>query len=304
MKHKITLLHTDLCPCRSGWMIASCCLDESDRKLRKRVPSVRPPGPQTNHSHSDCYLGRTSDCSREISREHYVSASVLEQLGDIIDVSGVPWLGKGESQKLAVNNLTAKILCKRHNESLSPLDQEAGIFFSVLAKALSDLERKSSSRKPNFHLVSGTMLELWMLKVACGAYFSVAANDGKRLTETHAIDLAKIERSLFLGHWDDRGGLYFTGHVGSAMTTESRVVLISLTDNSAMKFCGIRISLLGLTMEILFDTAGANSEPWTGLTRRPTELIFERAGREHHIILTWPSGTPEASVRLADEPPS
>ena len=53
-----------------------------------------------------------------------------------------------------------------HNEALSPLDLEAGIFFGALANALTDLNRKTLSRKPVFHLASGEALELWMLKVA------------------------------------------------------------------------------------------------------------------------------------------
>jgi hypothetical protein len=274
---KITLLHTQLCPCRSGWMIASCCLDKTDGKLRKRVQPLPPPGPSTNFSHPGCYLRGTCDCSQDISREHYVSASLLRQIGSAITIFGAPWLAAGETKSFAIDNLTSKILCRRHNEALSPLDQEAGNFFRSLAQALADLERNSTSRKPNFHLASGTALELWMLKVACGVYFSaIAAKDNVRLSQTHTIDLTKVRRAFFEGIWDDRGGLYFKGHYGSAMTTAWSVVVSPLSDDSLKIFSGVRIALLGLELEFLFDTTNANPGPWTAITRRPSELIFEK----------------------------
>jgi len=116
-------------------------LDLSDRKLRKKFQSIEPPRPITDHSNPNCYLRATNDCSQDISREHYISANILEQLGDEgIEVAGVPWLKPGESKRLAVDNLTAKILCKRHNENLSPLDSEAGTFLRFLTEALTALQ--------------------------------------------------------------------------------------------------------------------------------------------------------------------
>src|SRR6267154_1900841 len=100
---KITLLHTQLCPCQSGWMIASCRLDKSDGKLRKRVKSHLPSGPLTNFSLPGCYLRDTCNCSEDISREHYVSANVLAQLGSSITISGAPWLAPGQSMNLAID---------------------------------------------------------------------------------------------------------------------------------------------------------------------------------------------------------
>ena len=72
-----------------------------------------------------------------------------------------------------------------HNEALSPLDLEAGIFFGALANALTDLNRKTLWRKPVFHLASGEALELWMLKVACGHYFGIGTSNGVRLDQNY-----------------------------------------------------------------------------------------------------------------------
>jgi hypothetical protein len=89
---KKVILHTEgPCPCGSGKAIADCHLD-IDGRFRKPCPSLRPSGPVTGFSHTRCYLRETCDCSEQLSREHYVSKSVLEQLGGAAAVSGTPWL--------------------------------------------------------------------------------------------------------------------------------------------------------------------------------------------------------------------
>ena len=199
------------CPCGSGQKMIDCHLDPIDGQLRKKTPSLWPPGPITGHTHPSCYLSVTRDCSKQISREHYISRSVLDKLGKVLGVTGAHWQKEGQVLETSVGNLTAKILCKRHNEALSPLDSEGGIFFSALAEALKDIDRKTLSRKPIFHLANGEALELWMLKVACGHYFGVASQDGVKLKQKYTIDLAKVEKAFFERRWGIRCGLYFRG---------------------------------------------------------------------------------------------
>src|SRR5579872_4971666 len=136
------------CPCRSGKTIGDCHFDSFDGRLRKPRPNLRPPGPKTGYLHPGCYLRETGDCSEQISKEHYISRAVLQQLGEVLRISGVPWLPPEQTFDTTVQNLTAKILCRRHNEALSPLDAEAGIFFSSLTEALLDLNRSTLSRRP------------------------------------------------------------------------------------------------------------------------------------------------------------
>ncbi len=301
-QRKIVLRKESPCPCGSGKAILNCHLDSLDGRFRKHVPSLQPPGDLTNYSHPDCYLRNTGDCSEQISREHYVSRSVLEKLGRIIAISGAHWLGEGQVLETAVGNLTAKILCKRHNEALSPLDLEAGIFFEALADALIDLDRKTISRKPIFHLASGEALELWLLKVACGHYFGIGAKDGVRLDRIYRIDLSRVQRAFFEREWSARCGLYFKGGAGDRVTVANRVAVHGLLDEERKEFTGCRVGLLGLEMDLLFDASNTNPGEWTGLARRPTEFVWCRGVRQHSIILTWPPGTPERSVRIERAP--
>jgi hypothetical protein len=283
------------CPCGSGKAIANCHLG-LDGRLRKPVSSLRPPGTLTGFSHPGCYLKDSRDCSEQISREHYISKSVLNQMGDPLRVRGVPWLRPDETLETSIGSLTAKILCKRHNEALSPLDAEASHFFSVLRTALLDVSR--NRRKPIFHLVGGETLQLWMLKVACGLYFAIGANDGIQLARTHAIDLAKVLRAFFERGWDARGGLYFRAGTGSVVNINPDIEISPLIKEK--RFGGAVVSLHGLTLELLFDTTDTNPGIWAGIVRQPSELILKSKQREHRIIFTWPMGTPEASILLEE----
>lgn len=298
-RDKVTVLdHRDECPCGSGIPLEDCHQDPIDGKLRKYLPSLRPSGNRTGYSHPKCYLNGTHNCSRQLSREHYVSRSVLEVLGDSLLASGAFWQNEGDILAASLGNLTAKILCKRHNECLSGLDYEAGLFFRRLATASADLKRKTLSRKPTIHLVSGEALELWALKVACGHYFGVGAFKGQKLTTRCTMDLDKVHAAFFDKAWNPRCGMYFRAHPGYRFRSERKVHVGALVDEPCNKMCGVRIGLAGYEMELILDADHANPGPWDGLIRRPTEIVLTQGHRRHIIILTWPTGTQESSIKV------
>jgi hypothetical protein len=211
----------------------------------------------------------------------------------------MPWLKKGEVLETTVDNLAAKILCKRHNEALSPLDDEAALFFSILRKAFNDLKRNRHSRKPILHLVCGDALELWMLKIACGQYFALGGSQGSRVSETHTIDLAKVRRAFFDRQWDPHGGLYFNEDLYRYVKLNNHISIASLTADSDRRFCGAEIYLHGFGLQCVFDVRGGDPIAWRkGPVSRPTELVLWNRGCEHRIMITWPSGTPENSFVL------
>lgn len=77
---------------------------------------------KTGFSHPECYASDLADCSREMSREHYVSESVLRAIdggGKSIEVRGLPWQPNGASQRISTAALTEQVLCKRHNQALT-----------------------------------------------------------------------------------------------------------------------------------------------------------------------------------------
>ena len=136
------------------------------------------------------------------------------------------------------------------------------------------------------------------MKVACGMYYGVGSVNGVRVNKDHTIDLGKVERALLDGKWDRLGGLYVRAAAGHVITLAEHVGAGPLVDE-AHKLCGgVTVSLLGFQFEVVFDTTHSAAGPWAGLVHRPSELVLRDGPRAHHLVLTWPMGTPEASINM------
>jgi hypothetical protein len=123
MKHpgRTVNIHTDRCLCGSGRLMRDCCLFVRC----DTTPSM----PATGYAHPSCFARDIRDCSRAISREHYISRSVLDLFGGGgIAVSGMPWIPDGEQRRVSAASLTGRMLCERHNQALSSLDAVAARF--------------------------------------------------------------------------------------------------------------------------------------------------------------------------------
>jgi hypothetical protein len=49
---------------------------------------------------------------------------------------GLPWHDSEEYKEYGIDALTSKVLCTRHNNSLSPLDEAAGHAFRQFTEAM------------------------------------------------------------------------------------------------------------------------------------------------------------------------
>lgn len=179
----IALGKRDYCPCKSGERLERCCLWRG-KFFRPPVANVNPPGTRTNYAHPGCYLSRVdANCSRNLTREHFISKSILE----IIDVvggsrgvlmEGFPWLK--EPKALSPERIASKILCERHNNGLSPLDTSALRFFECLM-ALPKVLGAPGRKRDHLYMFSGPDLERWMIKLLTGLLVSGNAMlDGKK----------------------------------------------------------------------------------------------------------------------------
>lgn len=293
------------CPCESGKRLRYCCLLPNG-SLRKETPRLQPPAPRTGRGQVGCYLARTMDCSLDLSAEHYLSRSVLEAIGSpAIAINGVPWLAPGEQKVVGIENLTAKILCIRHNSALSPLDQVAGQFFKRLRVIHADLQRRSLSFKRSLVIISGEALELWMLKLACGLFYSKnAAIGGTRLIDDHEIDERLVEEAFLRDRWQRGCGLYMKAPQGHRIPLMDAVSMAPLTAAGTHRVVGASIVMTGLEFELLFDPIGVNPETFSAerWAHRPSELRFEIERRAHSIALTWAPGTPPRLINMINRP--
>ncbi|HEY1722227.1 MAG TPA: hypothetical protein VGG27_13365 [Magnetospirillaceae bacterium] len=286
---------TDPCPCEGGKVIKDCCLFMG-KYLRKEPQDVAPRPPPTNHAHPNCYLNGTNDCSASISREHYLSATILEAIAEIeggplnaVGVRGMPWQKSDEHKAIGISSLTVSILCDRHNSALSPLDDEAGRFFRRLQAIAIDMG-KSGPRPPTLVLFSGEMIERWMLKVILGIHFGgIAVVRGVRSRDAQSIDASAFTDALLGGRWKGDCGLYIRG-AGQIVRTPNEVGMAPILSADSQRLVGGIMQLMGLELLLLFDpvdTANGAALEAQGHWHRPEEIRFETKQRTHSVRLSW-----------------
>jgi len=86
----------------------------------------------------------------------------------MIDVVGFPWC-KDTPKSVGLPNLTAKILCRTHNNALSPLDAAAGEAFDALRRASALFSERGAKPRRHwdrirFEIPKPWLLERWFLK--------------------------------------------------------------------------------------------------------------------------------------------
>jgi hypothetical protein len=213
-----TLQGTDSpCPCGSGKVVRLCCLQPDGKNLRIRLPSLIPAGAVTGYANPGCYLSMTNNCSTVMSGEHYISKSVLAEIGNTVYLGGVLWLVPDTQKVVGINSMTANILCARHNSSLSPLDEHAGKFMRTLKIINTDFDNSSPITPYQMnYLVSGEIIEYWMLKVLLGIYFSKNAGgpDGPSI-DKYPLDMRRVLDALYKQSWGKRCGLYVACRSGT-----------------------------------------------------------------------------------------
>src|SRR3569833_3907140 len=72
--------------------------------------------------HSRCWARMLGDCAGGMTGEHSISRNQFNQRKIIVD--GYPWC-LGKPKTVGIGSLVARVLCKHHNNALSPLDEAA-----------------------------------------------------------------------------------------------------------------------------------------------------------------------------------
>jgi hypothetical protein len=270
--------------------------------VRKHLPSLRPPPPQTGRPQTGCYLSHTNDCGGGLSGEHYVSRAAIEQLSEpVVAIDGLPRFAPGEQRVVSINSLTANILCGRHNSALSPLDDEAGQFLRTIKSIHARLNSKSLSRKRQMSIVSGEGLELWMLKIACGLFYSkIASQQRQQIAQDHAIDDSMIAEALFSKEWYRHCGLYMRAPRGHRVLGVNAISMTPVTAINEKRYVGVEVRVIGLEFAVIFDPRGASPDQLAseGWRLRPTDVSFRTKQRTHWLLLTWPAGVPSSVIEM------
>lgn len=136
-----------------------------------------------------------------------MSANIL---GDgPVTVRGLPWC-QGEFKTVSTASFTRNMLCKRHNETLSPVDQAGGDawrefrIFAESAKRAATMPKKARPVSMRIQAVPGRLFERWLLKTIT----NVAYLDSTDGLPPWQPGRAWVELVFGLSDWPDRCGLY------------------------------------------------------------------------------------------------
>ena len=276
-KVQFSIAPTDLCPCGSKTPAYKCCLNSSG--FHKPQASIRPLLPKTGKSLVKCYASDLKDCCSKLSREHYVSITLLEYLNRDKDlrIKGLTWPNNLED-KFPPNALASKILCERHNGSLSKLDKIAiGIFTAF------DESNTTDSNQQLLHLFSGHDIERWLLKILCGMAYSKNLPTNPNIITTIPYEWLQI---LFgYEEFSNEKGLYVCKTKGHIFEGPRGLKIGAIEGNGQLS--GIGVWICGY--ELILSMNGFPSRFFDNreVVYRPQEIhsigkIFEKS-----IVFSW-----------------
>ena len=282
-KRKIEAVLTGPCPCGSKRASHACCHDGT--RWHKPAAALGLKTLPKALSHAKCYMRALESCEGTISGEHIISASVIRVLAGTGDfsVAGFPWLEDGEERIIGPQNLTANVLCRKHNSALHPLDDAAGFFFSALKSSLETATGRQHA------LVSGHDLERWFLKTAKVAAASGSFARGReQLSGVFAHDDLILDMLDRHETWPEGSGLYCTMNAGDLASNHSRFQFQPLT-NARDELEGMALNILGINFVLLLAPMDMEKYPFLrGAKYRPARIVISVPGKAAHwVTVSW-----------------
>jgi hypothetical protein len=165
---------------------------------------------------SSCWAASIGNCNGGISREHVVSKALFKS--PTVSVDGFPWC-KGKTLTIGIESLTAKILCQRHNNNLSPLDEEASALFDAIREwcarenVRNNMSPLSRIARPAT-VVNARLLERWFLKTLLNLSLSREYYIGINGEEKGVVPLDLVQICYGMRNFEGKAGMYGAAHAG------------------------------------------------------------------------------------------
>lgn len=204
--------------------------------------------------------------------------------GEGLKVRGMPWW-PGEAKEIKPDNLTARILCQRHNSALSPLDAAAERAFRSLGDAIAHASRKSLARRTHYSIISGEGLELWAMKTMAGVAASgIDFRLGEHRVQDFKTPMDEIVASLTAPQPISRVTLSvpMTLDLHEATLGRRAVSLGPMLDPATRTNKGLIVRMHGLTLDFGFDL-----EPPAGAAVRPDIIDIVGQKRSARVYVGW-----------------
>ncbi len=275
----------------------------SDGTQYRVQANTSPPGPKSGHVVEGCLAAPLEDCGGKLSADHYISKALLKWLneagysfgmpGASLIARGIPGLAPDEQRSMPPSALTVKAFCQRHNNALSPVDDEALRFFMSLAEMTTQLQTPQTSPVHDFRTFNGHDLERWFLKALCGMTAFGASRLFTDLPVTVDLEREWIEMLFGLSLFTDRRGLYCPGTLGKITYGRLGFSLDPLRKG---------VSLVGLSTE--FQGLAFNLSALGDIQLfRPPALHFSNGVAEKGLLFWWDLPGDNQSIHIRVHPP-
>jgi hypothetical protein len=289
------------CPCGGGKVVAECPC-----KRRSFVPAqvnTRPGRIRSGMRSARCYARATEDCRGPISAEHAIAESIAAdfQWSPVTRI-----LVDSTARTIPPSAAGRKVLCKRHNSALSPLDQVGRRFVHALGRGLQ--QRFENSSEQIHFLFNGFDVERWMLKVLC-----TMAHD-EVVSRVHPSRKWQVPRSwlrvLFEGHPLPRAaGVYtprvargrfdrgiLTAKIVGTRRGTAQLGRLLVDGKDSLTILGISMTLYGQDFDLHMFPPSEASQLWY---RIRMYRMRTAAGGILHVHLGWEDAPPSFEGKVA-----
>jgi len=243
---------------------------------------------KSKYAHPDCYAAELEECSTQISKEHYVSNTVLRliSLGEpCVLVRNLRFQSPETLEPIGISNLVAKVLCSKHNSDLSRFDCAGQSVFDGMDQI--DSAAGKPDTLPATILVNGDDLERWMLKTLCSCIFSrnIPVSGGS----LKSIRPPKSWLSILFddGQFPPGQGLYVrAGTPGIVFSTEPSVLKVEVVSDVNDVVIGFTVWIFNFEFILVLTSLPSNCPPTLEYAHhRPKGIVVH--GSNIRIQIEW-----------------
>jgi hypothetical protein len=207
----------------------------------------------------ECWAACLGDCAGKLSREHIVTEGTFAE-NEII-VQGFDWCREAPV-KIGLANLTSKILCEKHNSSLSAADNagiEAAKHLDEFFRLANVRQAMKSKRWRVFRLkTNGFELERWFLKTLTNVALGRRdPSDTLAQSDPWLPSRELVEIAFGLKRFDPRAGLYMLTRAGQNIDPNTKFQIMTLYD-TPNRLVGARFMMFGFAFVIYLEREGLN----------------------------------------------
>jgi hypothetical protein len=297
------------CPCDSGRRLKRCCWDPQTKTIHTRAATVTPRGPKTGKVVAGCYAAPLQDCDGKLTREHPISEGILRRLNSpsaafgvpagVMRVVNYPGLPPGEPKSLPPTELTMRVLCERHNHTLSGLDTVANRLFAAIDENAEEFKAHPDRSIPRIYLFNGHDIERWLLKVL-GALTTRSEGMFPDRPTVADFPLAWLEILFGIRDFEPGQGLYMPRTVGMSRETERGIALGGIGQEGHM--VGLTADLRGESFNLIMTPRSDNARHFLGAEHayRPLEIHVSDGISEKSIVFSWDGPADRGTIHMTN----